>query len=62
MVTDLADGGGEEVDDPLVRHRHHALPVDLDDPVTHAHPAPLRDTAPQQTADLQHNTSGFCDE
>ena len=55
LVTDLAHGGSEEVDDPLVRDGHHALPVDLDDPVSHPHPAPLRDPAAQQTADLQHN-------
>ena len=54
MDTDLADSRGQHVNDLLVRHGHHALALDLDDAVTDAHAAALRDAAPQQTADLQH--------
>ena len=53
MDTDLADSRGQHVNDLLVRHGHHALALDLDDAVTDAHAAALRDAAPQQTADLQ---------
>ena len=49
--TDLPDGGGQQVDDALVRHGHHALRVDLDDAVADAHAAALRDAAAQQAAD-----------
>ena len=41
MPSHLPDRGGQQVDDPLVGHRHHALPVDLYDPVADPHPAPL---------------------
>ena len=57
MDTDLADSRGQHVDDLLVRHGHHALTFDLDDAVTDAHAAALRDATPQQTADLQHQRS-----
>jgi hypothetical protein len=48
----LPDRGGEEVDDALVGHGHHALTVDLDDAMADAHAAPLSYTAAQQAADL----------
>jgi len=51
--VDLAHRRGKEVDNALVRHGHHALPVDLDDPMAHAHPAPLSNAAAQQAADLK---------
>ena len=54
MDTDLADSRGQHVDDLLVRHGHHTLALDLDDAVTDAHAAALRDAAPQQAADLKH--------
>lgn len=49
----LAYTGGQEVDNPLVRDGHHALPVDLDDPVAHPDAASLCYSSPQQTADLK---------
>ena len=49
----LAYTGGQEVDNPLVRDGHHALPVDLDDPVADPHTASLSYSSPQQTADLE---------
>ena len=52
-MTNLADTGGQEIDDPLVRDGHHALAVDLDDPVSDPHTAPLCDPSSQQAADLE---------
>ena len=46
-------GLGEQLDDAGVRCGHHALPVDLDDAVPHAHAPTLRDAAPEETADLR---------
>ena len=52
-MTNLADTGGQEIDDPLVRNCHHALAVDLDDPVTNTDAAPLGDTTAQKAAYLK---------
>ena len=49
----LSNTGGQEVDDPLVRDGHYALAVDLNDPVPHPHAPSLRNSSPQQTADLK---------
>lgn len=43
---------GEDVDDLLVRGGHHALPVDLNDPVSHADAASLRYPPSHEAADL----------
>ena len=43
----------QKIDDPLVRHCHDALAVDLDDAVAHAHAAALGDAAAQEAADLE---------
>lgn len=48
----LPHGVGEDVDDLLVRGGDHALPVDLDDPVSHADASPLRYPASHEAADL----------
>ena len=53
MTSHLPDRGGQKVHDPLMGHRHHTLPVDLNDPVTHPDPAPLCNAPAQQTADLK---------
>ena len=44
------------MDDLLVGRGHHALAVDLDDAVAHAHAAALRDAAAHQAADLWGET------
>lgn len=49
----LAHGLGEDLDDLLVGHGHHTLPVDLNDPVAHTNAAPLRDPAAHEAADLK---------
>ena len=59
IITDLADTGGQQVDDPLVRDRHHALAVDLNDPVADPHTASLCYSSPQQTADLKISNLSF---
>lgn len=43
---------GEDVDDLLVGGGHHALPVDLNDPVPHADAAALCDPPSHEAADL----------
>lgn len=48
----LAHGVGQDLNDLLVRGRHHALAVDLDDAVTDSDAASLRDAASHQAADL----------
>lgn len=53
LPAHLRVGLGEQLDDAGVRRGHHAVPVDLDDAVPHAHAPALCDAAPEQTADLQ---------
>ena len=53
LHVDLPDRGGQQVHDPLVRHGHHTLTVDLDDAVADSNSAPLGNTAAQQAADLK---------
>lgn len=48
----LPHGVGQDLDDLLVRRRHDALTVDLDDAVTDSDAASLGDAASHQAADL----------
>lgn len=48
----LPHGVGQDLDDLLVRRRHDALTVDLDDAVTDPDAASLCDAASHQAADL----------
>lgn len=43
---------GEQLNDARMGHGHHALPIDLDDAVSHADTPALGRTPTQQTADL----------
>lgn len=43
---------GQNLNDLLVRRRHHTLAVDLDDAVTDADASSLGDASSHQTADL----------
>ena len=52
-TTHLSDRRRQQVDDPLVGDRDHALAVDLDDPVPHPDASPLGDAAAQEAADLE---------
>lgn len=56
----LSHGIGQDLNNLLVRSRHDALAVDLDDAVTDADATSLSDTASHQTADLHRKeTEGF---
>ena len=55
--TDLADGGCKQVYNALVRHRDHAVSVDLNDTMTDAHAATLTDTTTQQTTYLRRHSN-----
>lgn len=48
----LPHGVGQDLDDLLVRRRHDALTVDLDDAVTNSDAASLGNAASHQAADL----------
>lgn len=54
--SDLADGVGERLNNLLMRCGHHALPVDLYNPVSHADPPSLGDASSHQAADLHGGT------
>ena len=49
--VDLADGGREEIDNVLMRHGNHGLPIDFNDAMIHPNAPALRDTTSQETAD-----------
>lgn len=49
------------MDDLLVRGGHHALSVNLNDPMSHADAAPLSDSPSHQAADLSvKGQVGYC--
>ena len=50
--TYLSDGGGQQIDDSVVRHGNDALSVDFDDTVTDSHSATLGDAAAKEAANL----------
>lgn len=50
--SNLANRVGQCLDDLLVCRGHHALTIDLYDPVTHADSSSLSDSSSHQTADL----------
>jgi len=53
---DLANGVGEGLNNLLMCCGHHTLPVDLDDPVTHADASSLSDASSHQAAYLPGET------
>lgn len=53
LPTHLRVGLGEQLDDTGVRRGHHAMPVDLDDAVPHAHAPTLRYAPPEEAANLE---------
>lgn len=52
----LSHGVRQNLNDLLVRRRHDALAVDLDDAVTDADASSLGDASPHQAADLRTHT------
>lgn len=48
----LSHGVGQDLNDLLVRRRHNALAVDLNDAVTDTDASSLSDAPPHQAADL----------
>ena len=52
IATNLSNGSCEEVDDPLMGHRHDALTVDLDDPVANTDSSSFCNAPSQQAAYL----------
>lgn len=54
-VLNLSDRVGQGLDNLLVRRGHHALSVNLNDPVTHTDAAALRDASSHQAANLRRD-------
>lgn len=56
-VFNLSDRVGQGLDDLLMCSGHHALSVNLDDPVTHTNATSLGDASSHQAAYLRGNTN-----